>query len=257
MRDFTYEIYEQLLKDYLDHNYNLLSYENFLAKPDNDDKVVILRHDVDKRPENSLRTAEIERRLGATGTYYFRIVPESFDEEVIKKIADLGHEIGYHYEDVSLCRGNLDKAIKHFENGLNRTKKFYPVKTICMHGSPLSKWDNKLLWERYDYHDYGIVAEPYFDLDFNKVFYLTDTGREWNKESVSVRDRVDTSFDLKIRSTLDVMAALEKKEFPKLAMQNIHPQRWNDNLPEWITEFISQNSKNMIKRALISIRKEK
>ena len=42
----------------------------------------------------------------------------------------------------------------------------------------------------YDYRDYGIIAEPYFDVDFDEVFYLTDTGRRWDGDSVSVRDKV-------------------------------------------------------------------
>jgi len=73
---------------------------------------------------------------------------------------------------------------------LRRLREFYPVKTICMHGSPLSKYDNKLLWDKYDYRDYGITAEPNFDVDFDEVLYLTDTGRRWDGDRVSVRDKV-------------------------------------------------------------------
>ena len=64
--------------------------------------IVILRHDVDRRPLNALTTAKLENELGIRGTYYFRIVPESFDETIIKQIAELGHEIGYHYEERTL-----------------------------------------------------------------------------------------------------------------------------------------------------------
>jgi len=74
---------------------------------------------------------------------------------------------------------------------LRRLREFYPVKTICMHGSPLSKYDNKLLWDKYDYRDYGITAEPNFDVDFDEVLYLTDTGRRWDGDRVSVRDKVE------------------------------------------------------------------
>ncbi len=69
-------------------------------------------------------------------------------------------------------------------------RKIVPVKTICMHGSPLSKYDNKELWEKYDYRDYGIIGEPYFDINFNEVFYLSDTGRSWNNSDANVRDKV-------------------------------------------------------------------
>jgi len=60
-----------------------------------------------------------------------------------------------------------------------------------MHGSPLSKYDNRKLWEEYDYRDFGIVEESYFDMDFLDVLYLTDTGRSWNSENYNVIDRVD------------------------------------------------------------------
>ena len=63
--------------------------------------LIILRHDVDRLPENSLETAKIEHDLGINGTYYFRIGPESYDENIIKQIAGLGHEVGYHYEKLS------------------------------------------------------------------------------------------------------------------------------------------------------------
>jgi hypothetical protein len=120
----------------------------------------------------------------------------------------LGHEIGYHYEDLSLCKGNYESAIKHFEINLNKFRKIYPVKTICMHGSPLSKWDNRDLWKKYNYRDFGIIGEPYFDMDFDDVFYLTDTGRRWDGDKVSVRDKVKSekqeNGNLRFRSTMDI-----------------------------------------------------
>ncbi len=84
----------------------------------------------------------------------------------------------------------FELAIEDFERNLEKLRKFYPVKTICMHGSPLSKWDNRDLWKRYNYRDFGIIAEPYFDIDFGEVLYLTDTGRRWDGDRVSVRDKV-------------------------------------------------------------------
>ena len=63
------------------------------------------------------------------------------------------------------------EAFRDFKENLEKLRKLYPVKTICMHGSPLSKWDNRDLWTKYDYRDFGIIGEPYFDVDFNEVFY--------------------------------------------------------------------------------------
>ena len=61
----------------------------------------------------------------------------------------------------------------------------------------MSKYDNKKLWEKYDYRDYGIIADPYFDIDYDEVFYITDTGRAWNNSTASVRDKVVKTEDAK------------------------------------------------------------
>jgi hypothetical protein len=90
----------------------------------------------------------------------------------------------------------FELAIDDFRLNLEKLRELYPVKTICMHGSPLSKYDNRLIWDKYDYRDYGIIGEPYFDVDFEEVLYLTDTGRRWDGDRVSVRDKV---YDEKVR----------------------------------------------------------
>ena len=59
-----------------------------------------------------------------------------------------------------------------------------------MHGSPCSKSDCRDIWKKYDYKKPGIIAEPYFDINFDEVFYLTDTGRRWDGWKVSLRDKV-------------------------------------------------------------------
>lgn len=44
----------------------------------------------------------------------------------------------------------------------------------------MSRLSNLELWKRYDYKELGIIGEPYLDVDFDEVFYLTDTGRRWD-----------------------------------------------------------------------------
>jgi hypothetical protein len=62
---------------------------------------------------------------------------------VIKEIHDLGHEIGYHYENLTTCMGNMEAAIDDFQRNLEKLRKIAPVSTICMHGSPRSRWDSR------------------------------------------------------------------------------------------------------------------
>jgi hypothetical protein len=244
--DFSIKKYRSLLACLIEEKYSFQTLDNFLFDANN--RSIILRHDVDLRPENSLIFAKLQNELSVKGVYYFRTVPQSFDERIIRHIADLGHEIGYHYECLTTCKGNLALAIQDFEKNLTALRRLAPVSTICMHGSPLSKYDSKNLWKTYSYRDFGIIGEPYFDIDFNKVAYLTDTGRRWDGEKVSVRDKVSTTFTHSFKTTDDIINAAKEQALPDQIMFTFHPQRWNDNPYFWTKELFTQNVKNTIKR---------
>lgn len=218
---------------------------------------VTLRHDVDKKPQNSLKTARIERDWGWKAVYYFRAVSESWDDSIIREISALGHEIGYHYESLTTCNGDKEAAYRDFCDNLEKLRKLAPVTSICMHGSPKSKWDSRDLWKQFDYHQLGIETEPYLDTDFSQVFYLTDTGRRWDGFNVSVRDKIPEYQEQWIRkgwvyhSTDDIIKAVKNGTFPKKVMMTTHPQRWTDNKAEWLLEWGSQSVKNCVKMLII------
>jgi len=243
--DFTLENYSSLLRALKAYKFDHLT----------------LRHDVDLLPANSLRTARLEADLGLHGIYYFRAVPESWDEEIIRQIDALGHEIGYHYESLTTCNGDIDAAYADFCKNLAALREIVPVKSICMHGSPRSPWDSKDIWKKYDYRALGIENEPYLDTDFSKTFYLTDTGRRWDGYKVSVRDKIPqyqdqwTAQGLTFHTTDDVIQGIHEGRIPKSLMITVHPQRWNPFGPAWCKEFFAQNIKNIIKRILILIKK--
>ena len=172
-------------------------------------------------------------------------------------IALLGHEIGYHYESLTTCNGDVDAAFKDFCTNLERLRRIVPVHSICMHGSPRSPFDSKDIWKKYDYHALGIESEPYLDTDFSKTFYLTDTGRRWDGYKVSVRDKIPqyqdewTAQGLTFHTTDDVINALRDGVIPKQLMITVQPQRWNPFGLAWCKELILQNTKNIVKRILI------
>lgn len=278
MRDFSLDIYRELLEILQKQGYEIISFREYLGKSERgkveSGKFVILRHDVDAKPLNSLRTAQIEHSIGARATYYFR-TPESgcYDKpnsiragshkgdfsvpEVIRGIAQLGHEIGYHYEDMSLCGGDVEKAWSHFKTWLEYFRQYYAVETICMHGAPTSKWDGKDLWKAHDYRELGIIGEPYLDTDFSDVFYLTDTGRCWDGYKVSVRDKIPghqdewTQKGLSWHTTQELIRAVEEDKLPAHVMITSHPQRWTNNRGEWMKELVLQTIKNIVKRTIV------
>lgn len=251
--DFTLKTYRQLLQSLKTKGYSFITFDTYCdgKRPD---KFIILRHDVDLRAGHSLATAQLEHNLGIRASYFFRVVPQSNQPDKILAIAALGHEIGYHYEDLSLFKGDKAASITHFEAQLAHFRQFYPVRTICMHGSPTSRYDNRDLWTSYNYRDYGIIGEPYFDVNFEEVFYLTDTGRCWNGDKYSLRDKVKSSFTQSYHSTPDIIHAANSSTLPNKIMITTHPQRWTDNFLEWLLEWGMQGLKNRVKGLLVKIR---
>jgi hypothetical protein len=281
MKDFTLKTYRSLLSAILEAGYAFYTFEDWCDKK-TQGRYVILRHDVDLKAENSLATAIIEAEMGIRSTYYFRIVPQSNQPAVIKAIAELGHEIGYHYEDLSVMDGDIEKAISHFTLQLDYFRRFYPVRTICMHGSPTSKWDNRDLWKIVDYRNYGVIGEPYLDYltkksdSITEKTYFTDTGRMWDGARFNLRDklmsdelniystnsirlkikaqssneRIDANKKNKIHSTFDLINWLKTSTETNI-MITTHPQRWTDKSGEWYLELVKQNVKNVVKQLIV------
>ena len=256
--DFTLKKYRELLMALKDRGYLFRTFAQYCQHalvPETN--YVLLRHDVDLKPQNSLATAQMEARMGITATYYFRAVPESWNEDVIREIAVLGHEVGYHYESLTTCNGCMEDAYEDFCKNLKRLRQIAPVSTICMHGSPRSPYDSKEMWKAYDYHALGIVGEPYMDSDFSRLFYLTDTGRRWDGARVSVRDKIPVWQDewerigWSYHSTDDILDAIRNGTLPPYLMMTTHPQRWTDNKVEWMKELLLQRAKNIAKRLLV------
>ena len=245
--DFTVEKYKELLEALRKH------------------KAFSLRHDVDLKPDYSLRLAQTEAAMGLTATYYFRTVPESYDEDIIKQIVSLGHTAGYHYECLTTCKGDMEAAYTDFCRNLEKLRKIVPISTACAHGSPRSPWNSQELFMSqrvFDIHALGIDYEPMLDTDFSKTLYITDTGRRWDGYKVSVRDKVPQYQEqwekegLVFHSTDDIIHALNDPRHPihqKALLINTHPQRWMPFGLGWVKEMALQNSKNIVKRTIIKL----
>lgn len=254
--DFTRKTYSQLIRSLKARGYAFITYAEYCAgaRPE---RFVILRHDVDLLPGHSLCIARLEAGEGARASYYFRAVPESWDEAVIREISRLGHELGYHYESLTSCRGDVDAAYADFCRNLEALRKLVPVNTVCMHGSPRSPYDSKDIWKKYELAALGLSGEPYLTTDFSHLLYLTDTGRRWDGYKVSVRDKIEAfqgrweRAGWSFHTTQQILDALEKDLLPAGLMITTHPQRWNDFGPGWVKEYILQHLKNIVKRFIV------
>jgi len=256
MIDFTYHTFLKLLQSLKQSGHCFISASDYF-KGSTASRFILLRHDVEKHYDHALWFAREENKMRIKGTYYFRFSPKNYNKEIVEKIANLGHEIGYHYDDLSQCKGNFEEAIDRFQKNLRNLREVAPVETICMDGSPMSKHDNRELWKENDYKSLGLIGEPYIDIDFNEVIYYTDTGRRWNGNKFSVRDRVSTDKAMttsrrpQFRTTHDIIRAAALNQLPNKLMFTFHPQRWTDRPMPWVKELLYQNTKNIVKRFLV------
>jgi len=250
---------------------------------------IILRHDVDRAINRNLAMAKLEHSYGIRSTYYFRHIEETFKPEIILQMAKMGHEIGFHYEVVDKANGDMDKAIEIFRTELEDLRKVTQnvteINTVCMHGNPLKPWSNRDLWQKYDFRDFGLTGEPYLSIDYNKVFYLTDTGRTWADLKIRVKDTIDRSESKSgekagnksgsksgnnsnsrsgankkadpraISSTDDVIRLIQSEKVSQICLL-VHPNRWCEDFDGWAKELLLQNVKNVGKAGIVWYRSE-
>ena len=130
MIDFTLTTYKSLLSTLKTSGYTFQTFQDFLKA--SAARAVILRHDVDERPQNALMMARVEHGMGVQASYYFRILKISNDPTVVTEIARMGHEIGYHYDALALTGRDMTEAIGKFVDHMlltqNSSKHFW-VKT--------------------------------------------------------------------------------------------------------------------------------
>jgi len=254
-RDFTLSKYRELCQCMVGSGYSVLRVRDYLCKRGAGDDIVILRHDVDRRPEKALQMALLESELGITSTYYFRMTEGVFKPGLIREIASLGHEIGYHYEVLDKARGDMEKAVELFRAELSELRRIVDVETVAMHGNPLSTWVNSDIWLAREFEEFELLGDPYLSIDYGEVAYLSDTGRSWDGR-YSVKDVVNRVRRGRLRTTDDVIGVFRLRGFSKVCVI-AHPSRWNEALLPWIVELAGQSVKNLGKAGVVWLRKRR
>ena len=214
----------------------------------------ILRHDVDRRHSFALNMAKAEQQNNIQATYYFRCDKHGhFEYEVIAQIAAMGHEIGYHYEELSRARGEQNLALAKFERNLNNLRVHAPCATAVMHGAPLSPHDNRELLEgrmlsQYSLHNDGILS--FTDIP---CLYLTDTGGQWMSTN-NRRDNAGQPYEHTFASPSSKQFIADVRNKKPTLYISTHPERWCSQA--WQFAFIGalDQATNMAKRIVRWVR---
>lgn len=247
--DFTYKKFYELCRTVI-NNYPTVTIAEYISSNNLPEKFIIMRHDIDRKPKNSLHTARIEKDLGIVATYYFRKNSNVFRPEIIREIENMGHDIGYHYESLGKAKGNYEEAIEIFEHELIEFRNVCDVKTICMHGCPLSKYDNRDLWKVYDFRNFEILGEAYLSIG-NDINYFSDTGRSWNSKN-NLRDfMLNNKENVKVDTTDGMIDLINSNKINKLYITS-HPERWTTGNIEWCINYMKDFAFNAGKKVLIA-----
>jgi len=249
--DFTDDAYRILLDSLTANGYETLTVAEYLAAESLPERFVIDRHDVDRKPGNALRLAELEADRGIESTYYVRTTEEVFRPDLIRRIAALGHEVGFHYEAVDRAGGDLEQAEETFARNLNLVRGVAPVDTVCMHGNPLTPHDNRDLWDAASFETFGLLGEAYRSMDFEDVVYFSDTGRTWRDGALKVKDhtRGEGTKRVGADSTYDLVDLFREGAVSRACLLS-HPNRWADTGVELVAERTKDTAINAVKRGL-------
>ena len=246
-RDFTPAAFGRILDALEERHYRIVPVREWARAAA--DGVAVIRHDVDRRPGNALALARLEAARGVRVTYYFRTMPSAFDAGIIREIAAMGHEVGYHYEDLSVANGHPETARRTFAANLARFAPLAKVTTVVMHGAPLSRHYNLDFWKFATLGEFGLEAEAALT-DYARCTYFTDTGRSW-RSPANLRDLPPgaTFGPAFVRTSDDLCAYIRDVAPPRIAI-NAHPERWDRELAPWCMQWTIDAAANLIKLGL-------
>jgi|TARA_Y100000310_G_scaffold344973_1_gene460883 hypothetical protein len=254
--DFTTKKYKYFCESIVKAGYTAITVEELIQRSGSislNEKLVILRHDVDRKIKNALKLAKIENNFGLRASYYFRI-PYSYDVQLISNIFSLNHEIGLHYETLDKAKGDLNTAKNIMTKELDLLRQISPVNTVSMHGNPLTKFDNRDFWKNFKFSEFKLVGEVYLSINFEKVLYYSDTGRTWEDGKYNLKDFIPKNQKRVkdkpvLKTTTDVINFINTEN--KNLYLLIHPERWSYNLKQYLIALAKDLLINSIKSVII------
>jgi hypothetical protein len=196
---FTFCYYKEMLQKSLSSGYAITSFEKYRTE---NEKTIILRHDVDYTLNGVLNFAKIEMNLGITATYCFRAHAHEYNlfsphvSVMLQTLQMMGHEIGLHHEAMTVARATkkLPEEIICLEKILIELACGKPVKTASEHRdiSHVVHCTN-YFHEEFEIHEFGFEnysMEPRF---FKDIKYLSDSNGVWREgdltEHINAHDR--------------------------------------------------------------------
>lgn len=176
---FTYEAYRNLIES-IKGRYTIANYHNW----EECDDPCILRHDVDTDIDKAVELAEFENiECGKVSSTYFILISSDFynvfskeNQRKIKYIADLGHEIGLHFDEAKyegMPVNEIAEKIK-IEAGLLGEMLDQEMRTVSMHRPSRQILEADLEID-------GLI-NSYQQRFFKEFKYISDSRMHWRED---------------------------------------------------------------------------
>ena len=247
---FTHAAYAYLLDAIDDAGHETLTVREYLSPGRLPERFVVLRHDVDRKPRRAEALARLETDLGVSASYYFH--PSAFRETRAERVEDLGHEVGYHYDDVATARGDLHTARALFTNNLRVFRRACDVDTVSPHAAALSPHENASLWERGpSFEQFDLLGDADRSVDYVDLAFLSDAGRTFRERPADRARALGEQDQAPTADTVDDLAARFREGAIERACLLTHPRRWTTSLPARVLSRSRDRAATLVHRGAL------
>jgi hypothetical protein len=229
LNDFTYARYKMLCRELVQAGYASIPFSNHpLADPVAQQRILLLRHDVDYSLRKAEKIARIEKGFGIRSTFFIRL-RKGMKAERIRQLAALGHEIGYHY-DCCPAAGGQEGSFMKFRDDLGSLREHAEVRLASPHSHSVRLFHASGEF-RALFAENGILMDVMHEIDYSAYHYYTDAGRSWSPRRRKICDRAPDfpAGYISVRSAGELALAIRDHK-PRLLYISSHPELWAGNL---------------------------
>lgn len=182
--EFTYAAYKNMISMLKEHGYTFCDYLNYKEN----DKSVIIRHDVDRDTEKALAFSEMERETGISATYSVLITSNFYNvfskknRDILREICENGHAVGLHFDETQYLktekdwwREAIDNEIMLLEQCTGRA-----VTSVAMH-----RVSKEALEEDWKIQG-GKIINCYGKEFMENHKYVSDSRRNWKEDVINL-----------------------------------------------------------------------
>jgi len=180
---FTYDAYREMIALLREAGYVFRNYHDGQKIS----RCVILRHDIDTCLAQAVKLAEVEAELGVCSTWFVLLRTDFYNvasrqgQAQLRRILELGHEIGLHFDEVAYGReltAEETSAAIQKECGILSELLDTPVTTVSMHRPSKATLEADLQIP-------GIV-NSYGKTFFRDFKYLSDSRCHWREPVLDI-----------------------------------------------------------------------